>query len=177
MKNILLIMAIGILALTAGVFARLQTGDKIASPETALSFAFPDVDGKLQAVSQWRGKILVINFWASWCGPCKQEIPQFIGLQQKYADKDLQFIGIAVDDRQPVMEFLQQVAINYPILIAGDAGSSLSSQLGNIIGVLPFTVVVNREGQIVHRQPGEWSEKDFIEVVEPLLAEKSAKLR
>jgi thiol-disulfide isomerase/thioredoxin len=177
MKNSLLIMAIAILALTAGVFSRLQTGDKVASPEPALSFVFPDIDGKLQSVSQWQGKILVINFWASWCGPCKQEIPEFIRLQQQYADKDVQFIGIAVDDRQPVLEFLQQVAINYPILIAGDAGSTLSSQLGNIIGVLPFTAVVNRQGQIVHRQPGEWTEKDFIEVVEPLLAEKSDKLR
>jgi len=177
MKNLLLIMVIATLALAAGVMTRLQTGVGAVPPAAALNFAFPDVDGKLQDVSQWQGKILIINFWASWCGPCKQEIPEFIGLQKRYADKGVQFIGIAVDDREPVLAFLRQVESNYPMLIAGNAGSALSNQLGNIIGVLPFTVVVNRQGQIVHRQPGEWTEKDFIEVVEPLLAEKSDKLR
>lgn len=177
MRNTLLIMAIAILALMAGLLVRMQTNGEAPPQEVALNFAFPDLDGNLQAVSQWQGKILIINFWASWCGPCKQEIPEFIDLQRRYADKGVQFIGIAVDDREPVLEFLRQVASNYPMLIAGDAGSTLSSQLGNILGVLPFTVVVNRHGQIVHRQPGEWSEQAFNEIVEPLLAEKSDKLR
>lgn len=173
MKQNLLLVAVALLALIVGFAARRQfQGTVASSAEPALSFAYPDLDGKMQAVSQWRGKILVINFWASWCGPCKQEIPEFIALQQQYAGQGVQFVGIAIDDREPVSAFLQQVKINYPILLAGDTGITLSRELGNIVGVLPFSVVVNQQGQIVHRQLGELSKNDLIGVIEPLLAGK-----
>ncbi len=175
MKKIGLFTAAAILAMIAGIVVQqtLQApSETTAVNPPQLAFAYPDIDGKMQDVEQWRGKIMVINFWASWCGPCLKEIPEFIALQNEYADKNVQFIGIAIEDREPVAEYLQRVKVNYPVLVAGDAGSVLARQWGNIINAVPFTVIVNPQGQIVHRQPGELSRSQFIEHVQPLLRPK-----
>lgn len=174
MKINLIIGLVAALALAAGVF--LQSGSyfvgQTEAVSPALDFSFPDTDGQQQSITQWQGKILVINFWATWCPPCLKEIPEFIQLQQAYQDSNVQFVGIAIEDRQPVVEYMQRVNINYPILIAGDAGSTLSQQLGNIISAVPFTVIVNQQGQIIHRQPGELSKEQFLAIVQPLLLTK-----
>jgi len=174
MKIKLIFLLVAILATAAGYKLQHNVSEtKPLEPASAeLTFAFPDLNGNLQNAQQWRGKILLINFWATWCGPCLKEIPEFIQLQQEYQDQNLQFIGIAIDDRQAVADYLQRIKINYPILIAGDTGSLLSHQLGNIINAVPFTVIVNPQGQIVHRQPGVLSKSQFLEVVQPLLVTK-----
>lgn len=174
MKKFLLIGFVALLALVSGVWlqsARENTA-QVPAAEAQLDFAFPDVDGKQQSIQQWQGKTLVINFWATWCGPCLKEIPEFIKLQNEYGERGVQFIGIAIEDREAVVDYLKRVAVNYPLMIAGDAGSNLARQLGNIINAVPFTVVVNRQGQIVHRQPGEFSRQQFQQIVEPLLVAK-----
>ena len=177
MKKILLFGSIALMALAAGLFSQQQlaVATENAATATGVQFAYPDVQGQIQNADRWRGKILVINFWASWCGPCLKEIPEFIALQREYADKNVQFIGIAIEDQAPVADYLQRVAVNYPMLVAGDAGSNLARQWGNIINAVPFTVIVNAQGQIVHRQPGELSRAQFIKLVEPLLMTNSAK--
>ncbi|MCK9607417.1 MAG: TlpA family protein disulfide reductase [Methylomonas sp.] len=172
MKTTLMILIVAGIALAAGFLWHQQNRPAVAV-ETAspgLHFQFPDADGRLQAVSQWRGKILVINFWATWCPPCLKEIPEFIQWQQAYRAKNLQFVGIAIEDRDAVSVYLQGIAINYPILIAGDEGSVLAHQLGNIINAVPFTVIVDQQGRIVHRQPGELTKEQFLQVIEPLMA-------
>jgi len=177
MKIKLMFLLVALMAVVAG-FKLQQNGQsaKIAEPVTEqLSFGFPDIKGQQQAIQQWQGKILIINFWATWCGPCLKEIPEFIQWQQAYQDKNVQFIGIAVDDQQSVADYLKTIHINYPILIAGDAGSQLSQQLGNLINAVPFTLIVNAQGQIVHRQFGELSKEKFSEVLESLLKPQVAK--
>jgi thiol-disulfide isomerase/thioredoxin len=175
MNKTLIIGLAGSLALIAGVVAQQISQPSAVNEQTLgrLSFSYPDINGQLQSVDQWRGKILVINFWASWCGPCLEEIPEFIRLQQQFQSKNVQFVGIAIEDRQPVADYLQRININYPVLIAGDAGSLLARQLGNVINAVPFTVIVNQQGQIIHRQPGDLSREQFLQVVEPLLAQNS----
>lgn len=177
MKKILLFGGVALMALAAGLFSqqRLAVATENAAPVAGVQFAYPDVQGQLQNADRWRGKILVINFWASWCGPCLKEIPEFIALQREYADKNVQFIGIAIEDQAPVADYLQRVSVNYPMLVAGDAGSNLARQWGNIINAVPFTVIVNAQGQIVHRQPGELSREQFVKVVTPLLTASSQK--
>ncbi len=81
----------------------------------------------------------------------------------------MQFIGIAIEDKQSVVEYLKTININYPILIGEDEGISLSYQLGNIINAVPFTLLVNKQGQIIHRQPGEISRDDILEIIKPLI--------
>jgi len=177
MKKILLFGGVALMALAAGLFSqqRLAVATENATPAAGVQFAYPDVQGQLQNADRWRGKILVINFWASWCGPCLKEIPEFVALQREYADKNVQFIGIAIEDQAPVADYLQRVSVNYPMLVAGDAGSNLARQWGNIINAVPFTVIVNAQGQIVHRQPGELSREQFVKVVTPLLTASSQK--
>lgn len=170
MKQTSLIIVAAIIALGLGIAARHffpsaeRTGISVL-PE----FNLPDLSGRQHNISEWRGKVLVINFWATWCPPCLKEIPDFVALQAQYADKGLQFIGIALEDREPVAEYTAATQINYPILLGGDNGIALSQQLGNTVGAVPYTLVVDRKGQIIFRHPGELSKQQIMEVVTPIL--------
>ena len=135
-------------------------------------FSLPDTSGTITPISNWQGKLLIINFWATWCPPCLKEIPEFIALQSEYAEQNVQFIGIAIDDPLLVEDYLSFIDINYPILIAETEGSSLSQKLGNIINAIPFTVIVNQQSQIVFRHPGELSKQKLRELIEPLITTK-----
>ena len=159
-----------LLALGGGIMARgFLTPAEQTSPATLPDFNLPDVSGKQHNISEWQGKIRVINFWATWCPPCLKEIPEFMALQKQYAAKGLQFIGIAVDDQEPVAEYLASTKINYPILIGGLTGIALANQLGNRVDAVPFTLIVNRQGQIMHQHPGEFSREQIMAVIAPLL--------
>jgi len=160
-----------LIALAAGLLVQraMQTSVETVALSQPLEFSFPDVNGRMLDINAWRGKVLVINFWATWCAPCLQEIPEFMKLQAEYQARGLQFIGISIDEKQPVQEYLQRIGINYPVMVAGDAGIALSQQLGNIINAVPFTLIVNQAGQIIHRQPGELSNDQILEYVMPLL--------
>jgi thiol-disulfide isomerase/thioredoxin len=173
-KKTALMLLVGIAALTAGLMVQraMRTSGDIVEAVTPLEFSFPDASDKMQSLNQWRGKVLVINFWATWCAPCLKEVPEFIKLQAEYQTRGLQFIGVAIEDKQPVLDYLQRIAVNYPVLIAGDAGIGLTQQLGNVIGAVPFTVVLDRSGQLVFRQAGELSADKLLEVVTPLIAAK-----
>jgi thiol-disulfide isomerase/thioredoxin len=170
MKQAALIIIAAAIALAAGISVRrLSTPVMDSRPSTLIDFSLPDVSGVQRNVSEWQGKVLVINFWATWCPPCRKEIPEFVALQEQYGDKGLQFVGIAIEEREPVSEYLNTIKINYPILIGGDKGIALAQQLGNIINAVPFTIVVNRQGQIIHRQPGEFSREKILETIRPLM--------
>jgi thiol-disulfide isomerase/thioredoxin len=173
-KTKILTVFLALVALAAGLFVQytMRASVEGGSMVQPLDFSFPDTSDKLQAIGQWRGKILVINFWATWCPPCLTEIPEFIKLQAEYRDNGLQFVGVAIEDQQPVQDYLKGIDINYPVLIAGDAGISLTQQLGNIIGAVPFTVVVDQAGSIVFRQPGELTPAKLREVLLPLMNAK-----
>ena len=114
-----------------------------------LALRLPNLDDKPQTIGEWRGKVLVVNFWATWCGPCREEIPLFVKLQQRYAAKGLQFIGIAIDQADKVRPFAREFQMNFPILIGGSEALEVGRQIGNKAGVLPFTVVLGRDGHIV----------------------------
>lgn len=162
---------VALLALAGGLVAQMamRPAPEPVAAVMPLEFSFPDISDRLQSISQWRGKVLVINFWATWCAPCLQEIPEFIRMQAKYERFGLQFIGVAIEDKQPVAEYLSRIDMNYPVLIAGDAGIGLAQQFGNVINAVPFTVIVNRQGQVVHRQPGELSVANLLDIIGPLL--------
>jgi thiol-disulfide isomerase/thioredoxin len=172
MKNSLLIIFAAILAGTAGFYVRHSLNS--APSETVfaknlLNTQLPDLTGHQQLIKQWQGKILIINFWATWCPPCLTEIPLFIALQTEYADKNVQFIGIAVDEKQTVLDYTATAKINYPILLAGDEGIKLAKAWGNVSSSVPFTVVLNPAGEIIHRQQGEINEELLLKLIQPLL--------
>lgn len=155
------------IAMAGGVyFGGLSSFNKKAP---LIEFSLPDVMGKMHSISEWQGKIRIINFWATWCAPCLEEIPVFIKLQDEYEKQDIQFIGVAIDNQKAVTKYLNTININYPILIGEDQAISLSYQLGNLIKAVPFTLIISAKGDVVHRQLGEISRQKIIEIITPLL--------
>ncbi len=152
-----LIIAAG-LALGAGLYLAPRSGSDPPAQSPAANalngLALPDLDGKEVALAQWRGKVLVVNFWATWCAPCREEMPEFIVAQRKWGPKGLQFVGIGIDDAAKLRQFAAEIDLNYPALVGGYGALELSKALGNSLMVLPFTVVLDREGRVVHTQRG-----------------------
>lgn len=132
-------------------------------------FSYQDLHGNERNSNEWPGQVLVVNFWATWCPPCRAEIPGFIAMQDKYRDRQVQFIGIAVDEKALVAQFSEDLGVNYPLLLGDMDAVELSRKIGNRFGGLPFTVVVDREGAIVHRQPGEMTQSELEPILEELL--------
>lgn len=117
-------------------------------------FEFPDLDGKQRLGREWKTRILVLNFWAAWCPPCRDETPTFVELQEQYGTDNVRFVGIAIDDPEPVREFAETYGVNYPILLGDEHAVSLSRRLGNRFEGLPFTVVAEPGGKVVLRHTG-----------------------
>ena len=135
-----------------------QTTPSAAAVEALTSSKLFDLHGTPRSLEEWRGKIVVVNFWASWCAPCREEIPALLATQAGFSAKGLQTVGIALDTVANSREFAKDFRIDYPILL-GDAGSiAMMRSLGNPSGGLPFTVVLDRSGKIVHRHLGGLSE-------------------
>jgi thiol-disulfide isomerase/thioredoxin len=153
-----LIGLVAIVAAAAGyVYNTWRTApdDQVQQGAAALAGArFPDLEGAPQALAQWRGKVVVVNFWATWCAPCREEIPMLVRLQDKYRERGLQLVGIAIDQGDKVRPYAAEMAMNFPILLAGADGIELTRELGNKAGVLPFTVVLARDGTIESREVG-----------------------
>jgi len=132
-------------------------------------FKLNDLEGNVRDVKEWDGNVLMINFWATWCPPCRKEMPAFIELQEKYQDKGFTIIGIALDEKQAVIDFTEPMGMNYPILLGDQQGMPLTTAYGNRLGVLPFTVIVDRHGNIIHRKRSEITFQQAEAMIKPLL--------
>jgi len=172
-QSTLIIIAAAIVALAAGFGVKqLSSPTSVANQSSQVplpEFSLPDLSGQQHNINEWQGKILVINFWATWCPPCIKEIPEFIALQQAYADKNVVFIGIAIDDHDAVSKFITNKPINYPILLANEDGVALSRKLGNLAEALPFTIVVDQQSHIVSQHPGEFSKQQLQGIIDTLV--------
>jgi len=111
-------------------------------------------DGSEKSLGEFRSKVLVVNFWATWCEPCVKEMPELSALQTELAAKKISFIGIGIDSPDALAEFAQKYKITYPLFVAGMTGTQLSTQLGNKAGGLPFTVILNKSGEVVKTYRG-----------------------
>lgn len=180
LQQMMLYIGVAILAVTAGLLLQgqltrdnLQPGAvaDVASKGAEVLFAasLPDLEGKNQSISQWRGNVMVVNFWASWCEPCRTEIPEFIELQKKFSDKGLIFIGIAVDQRERAAAFSKEIGINYPVLVGDMNAMTLAEAAGNRQGALPFTVIIDRSGKITGTKLGRLSQSKLESMFKPLL--------
>ena len=159
--RLLLVLLVAVIATVAGVAVYQLQDKRTASSAHGAQMLFaarlPGMDGKPQAVSEWRGRVLVVNFWATWCDPCREEIPTFIKLQNQYRDPGVLFVGIAVDQRDKVQAYAKEIGMNYPVLIGGLDSMDMARQLGNTKSVLPFTLVVDRKGDMVLSHYGAMS--------------------
>jgi peroxiredoxin len=160
-----------VVAVVALVFAGLGVymGQRRSEPATAeaapasanmpaaqqlLALSLADSHGQKQALSQWKGKFLIVNFWATWCAPCVQEMPELSSLQGELTGKNIQLLGLGIDSPSNISEFADKYKISYPLLAAGMEGSELSRQLGNDKGGLPFTVLISADGKIAKTYVG-----------------------
>jgi thiol-disulfide isomerase/thioredoxin len=147
-KNWLIYGGIALLFAVIGAYAASLTPQPSAPVQALYAQSLPDASGAQQALAQWKGKAMVLNFWAPWCAPCVEEMPELSQLQKEYAGKNLQVIGIGIDSPNNIAEFAKKFNIAYPVYVAGITGTELSRQFGNKAGGLPYTVLIGADGQI-----------------------------
>lgn len=139
------------------------------APGRLLALTLPDLEGKPQPLSQWKGKVLVVNFWATWCPPCKEEMPEFSRINSKYASNDVQFVGISIDTPEKVIAFQKEFPVSYPLLISSLDALDLSSDLGNRAKALPFTVILRRDGTPQQVKLGKFATPDLEKAIQAAL--------
>ncbi len=131
--------------------------------------SFPDLDGKSQQLINWRGKVLVLNFWATLCPPCREEIPGFVKADAAYRGKGVAIIGIALDERDKVANFAKTFGIQYPLLLGGADAYDFAAKLGNTSNGIPFTAIIDRQGNIAYFGVGAVTQKELEHALTPLL--------
>src|SRR5262245_13672026 len=157
-------------ALAAGAVvapAVLRRGD--SAGESLASAKFVDLQGRTRSVTEWRGKLVVANFWATWCAPCLEEIPLLMAARRLRAGKGLEIVGIAIDQEAKVGQFAAKMQIDYPVLIAGVDGLDLIRTLGNRSGGLPFTVFLDRAGRIAQSKLGVLRQPELDSILAALM--------
>ncbi|HYM34417.1 MAG TPA: TlpA disulfide reductase family protein [Steroidobacteraceae bacterium] len=160
-KQVRLLSAAALFTLLCGASASNNTN------ESAPDFSRADLNGKTVHLADYRGKLVLLNFWATWCAPCREEMPQFSEWQREYGAKGLQVIGVSMDDdAAPVKEFIAQRPVTYPILM-GDA--KLGESFGGVLG-LPTSYLIDPQGRIVTRYRGESNLKKMEAEIKSLLS-------
>lgn len=187
LKQAVLFIGAALIAISAGLFFRTQLMDdtqsaitkEVSKPGADAIFAatLPDIHDEEQALSQWEGNVLVVNFWATWCEPCREEIPEFIETYNKFRDQGLVFLGIALDQKEKVISYSHEFEINYPVLIGDLSAWAISEAAGNKQSVLPYTVVINHEGEIVKSYLGRVHQDKLEKLVIPLLHDRSMSVK
>ena len=161
--------SIAIIAAAAGaLIANWQTRINPASAEAVKALferEWLSPDQKPISTADWKNKVLVVNFWASWCPPCVEEIPALDKIQGEYDPKNMLIVGIGIDSPSNIRQFIETTIISYPIVLGGLGGNEINKMLGNPSGALPFTVVINPKGQIKGRKLGKISEDELRKMI------------
>jgi thiol-disulfide isomerase/thioredoxin len=171
MKRFLLIAMISLIAGSAGyLFSREQHASPASQPpaasaqssvNTLMDTQFATSTGQWQKLAAWKGKVLVVNYWATWCPPCREEMPMFSALQKKYQANGVQFVGIGIDSVDKIREYQISEKITYPLLIGTLDAMRSSQALGNTAQALPFTVLITRQGQLDIVKLGKFTEAEL----------------
>jgi len=161
------IVALCLLGLYVAGRRTAQKPKPTAPGNAAPEFTVTDIDGKKLALSDYKGKVVLLDFWATWCTPCRAEIPHFVEMQQKYGPQGFQVVGISMDDdAKPVKEFYRQFNMNYPVAVGDD---KLAQSFGGVLG-LPVNFIIDREGRIHAKYLGATDVSVIDKAVSDLLA-------
>jgi peroxiredoxin len=159
----IILLSLAVAALVLGGASTRAADSKTAAPDWQLS----DVDGKTVKLSEFKGKVVILDFWATWCPPCRAEIPGFVAMQKKYADKGFTMVGLSLDEQgaSVVKPFMRQLGMNYPVVIGNQ---QIASDYGGITAI-PTTFVIDRQGNVVAAYQGFTDQSTFESVIVPLL--------
>jgi thiol-disulfide isomerase/thioredoxin len=158
------LLALGAVAVAAGVagalFGAFGTQSQSGAAEL-LAERFSDLSGKPVRLRDSRARALLCNFWATWCEPCREEVPLLVAAQQQYAAQGLEVVGIGIDQAAKLQQFAEQYRISYPVFVAAGDTTRLLSALGNRASALPFSVLLDRNRRIVQRKLGIWHKEEL----------------
>ena len=147
--------------LVFALVAASTAADEMPSSAPLFAATLNDLDDKPVALERYKGKPLIVNFWARWCGPCRVEIPELIAIRKAHKGK-LEVLGIGIEDKaDAAKEFARAYEMNYPVFVAREKGIPLMQALGNTKGGLPFTIVIDRDGQVVQKKMGIMKKTDL----------------
>ncbi|HEX4896207.1 MAG TPA: TlpA disulfide reductase family protein [Solimonas sp.] len=162
MRTTLLVLALALGAALSGVLAYRWLGPTSPAGEPLPALRFTDLQGQPQDLAQWRGRWLLLNFWASWCAPCMDELPHLVEAQSLYGARGLQIVGPALDDPEAVKPLIARFRINYPVLPDYVGGDNAMKQLGNTQAALPYSVLVDPQGRIVETVLGGLDREELL---------------
>jgi len=177
MRNRLLLGVIALVSLLAGagIFKLMQPLPAQPAPASAVSsielhsIPLTGLDGRETLLKDWDGEILVVNFWAPWCAPCRREIPTLIEIQRDYAARGVRVLGIAFDGVQQVRRFAAEYDIDYPLFVSGNRSAMYNVAFDNPSGSLPYTALLDRDQRILFQHNGELTSQQLREQLDGLL--------
>lgn len=160
-RDFLLLGGIAALAAAGGGLFGVFRLRSAKAADALLAEPFADLRGGVTRLKDWSSPVLLCNFWATWCEPCRVEVPVLIAARRDFADKGLEIAGIGIDDAAKLQNFAKSFGIPYPILVGSGSTSELMRNLGNEAGALPYSVILNRERRITATKLGKWTAADL----------------
>ena len=160
-RDALILAGVGLAAAAAGILVGPMVLQSQSGAAELHAASYPDLAGSIRRIDSWKGSALVCNFWATWCAPCREEMPLLQATRQKYAEKWVEIVGIGIDNADKIRQFAAEFGISYPLLVADSGGIELMRNLGNRDGALPFTVILDRHGAIASRRLGILRKEDL----------------
>lgn len=161
-KRRLMIIVVGLLFAGVGMYfgthapiGKTPSASAAAGSATLFAQSMATPEGEMQSLAQWQGKPLIVNFWATWCAPCVEEMPELSAFHTELAPKNVRIIGIGIDSPTNIREFSARLKIAYPLYVAGMSGTELARQFGNQGGSLPYTVLIGGDGKIIKTYLGK----------------------
>lgn len=169
-RELLILGGVGVAAAAAGALLGARSLRSRSAEQALFSASFPDLAGKPRRLLEWQGKILLCNFWATWCAPCREEIPLLVEMHAVYANKGVQVVGIGIDQVAKMREFAVIFKVSYPLLVADASAIETMRQLGNASGGLPFNVIFDRAGKVAERKLGAFRSAEIRQAIDGLLS-------